>query len=402
MATEIQLASGSFGIYQTDGDFINDIQPTILWIKRSLGYPVMEVELDEREIASAFEEATLEYSATVNSYNMRNILSSILGQNTGSTYEGKYPRKTVEFAKRMSSMWGQESDRPVGGDYAIKSAYFTASVNTHSYDLSSRAIDTETGASLGHVVGGTGSFEIKEMWHFEPQSFASQYGGIASPDGGLAEMYQGMGGLPAIGGLGGMAGGAGGAAGHLGAMFFLYPVWEQITRAQHIDTYRRVRRSNYSFWIQNRTVYINPVPRQQFKIHFKYRAKNVDPINPDFHDTSIEGISDVSNVGMGTIEYTNINSVGKHWIRRYALSLCKETLGIIRSKFATLPIPNGEVTLNGEALKAEGRESQLQLKDELRDLLQATQYPELMKRDAETHEYVTNQLKKAPLGIYLF
>ena len=58
--------------------------------------------------------------------------------------------------------------------------------------------------------------------------------------------------------------------------------------------------------------------------------------------------------------------------------------------------------MNGEALKTEGRESQLQLKDELHELLKDTQYSELMKRDAEMHDSVTEQLKKAPLGIYKF
>ena len=48
--------------------------------------------------------------------------------------------------------------------------------------------------------------------------------------------------------------------------------------------------------------------------------------------------------------------MGRNWIRKYTLALAKELLGIIRSKYASLPLPNGEVSMDGEALKSEGRE----------------------------------------------
>ena len=51
--------------------------------------------------------------------------------------------------------------------------------------------------------------------------------------------------------------------------------------------------------------------------------------------------------------YSNINDVGKQWIRKYTLALAKELLGIVRSKYGNIPIPNSEVSLDGDTLRAE-------------------------------------------------
>ena len=56
-------------------------------------------------------------------------------------------------------------------------------------------------------------------------------------------------------------------------------------------------------------------------------------------------VSDYSNVKYDFMVYSNINDVGKQWIRKYCLALSKELLGIIRSKYGNIPIPNAEVSL---------------------------------------------------------
>ena len=96
------------------------------------------------------------------------------------------------------------------------------------------------------------------------------------------------------------------------------------------------------------------------------------------------------------IPYDNINSIGKQWIRRFALALSKEMLGLIRSKFATIPIPNESVTLNGPALVTEAKEEQNLLRDELKTVLDELTYEKLAEKDSKqriftecTEEYST-------------
>jgi len=112
-------------------------------------------------------------------------------------------------------------------------------------------------------------------------------------------------------------------------------------------------------------------------------------------------VSDFSNVPYDNMEYQFINDVGKQWIRKYGLALCKELLGIIRSKYSSMPIPNGDVTLDGEALKSEGREEKANLLEELSLFLEAVSKKEQAVTEQEVANSQQEVLNKAPLKIYI-
>ena len=99
--------------------------------------------------------------------------------------------------------------------------------------------------------------------------------------------------------------------------------------------------------------------------------------------------------------YKNINSIGKQWIRRFCLSLSKETLGLTRSKFATIPIPGESVTLNGEQLASQAREEQDKLREELKTILDEMTYGNLMAGDAELIDNANKIQQKIPLLIFV-
>ena len=63
--------------------------------------------------------------------------------------------------------------------------------------------------------------------------------------------------------------------------------------------------------------------------------------------------------------------------------------------------PDGEVTLDGEALKTEGREEKQQLLEELRDFLESVSLTEKLKAEAEESNAQREVLAKAPLNIYI-
>jgi len=66
-----------------------------------------------------------------------------------------------------------------------------------------------------------------------------------------------------------------------------------------------------------------------------------------------------------------------------------------------MPLPNGEVNLDGEALKAEGREEKNQLIDELKEFLDSVQLSEKARLEADQADAQQTILNKSPLGIYL-
>jgi hypothetical protein len=101
------------------------------------------------------------------------------------------------------------------------------------------------------------------------------------------------------------------------------------------------------------------------------------------------------------LPYENINSIGKQWIRKYALALCKEMLGQVRGKFTTMPIPGESVTLNHAELLGQAKEEQAQLKTSLTEMLATMEYTELAKKDTELADATTATFKNSPLPIFV-
>ena len=111
--------------------------------------------------------------------------------------------------------------------------------------------------------------------------------------------------------------------------------------------------------------------------------------------------SDFSNIRYDNMTYNQINHPGQQWIRKYTLALCKELLGIIRSKYSSVPIPGAEATLDGETLRSEASEEKTTLVEQLREMLDVSTGDELMQEEAAEAEATQEILKKVPLSIYI-
>ena len=113
------------------------------------------------------------------------------------------------------------------------------------------------------------------------------------------------------------------------------------------------------------------------------------------------GVNNMNTLPFENIPYDSINSIGKQWIRRFALALSKEMLGLIRSKFATIPIPNESVTLNGPSLVSEAKEEQASLRDELKTVLDELTYEKLAEKDSNISDSSQNVLKNVPPSVFV-
>jgi predicted GTPase len=74
-----------------------------------------------------------------------------------------------------------------------------------------------------------------------------------------------------------------------------------------------------------------------------------------------------------------------------------EQLGLVRSKFGTLPVPGGNVTLNGADLTGKGREDKKDLVTKLREMLESLTYEKLLETSAVRSENIMKQLKHIPV-----
>ena len=112
-------------------------------------------------------------------------------------------------------------------------------------------------------------------------------------------------------------------------------------------------------------------------------------------------VSDFSNVPYDNMEYQFINDVGKQWIRKYGLALSKELLGMVRSKYGSIPVPNAETTLDGDTLRGEATTEKEALVTELRENLEASSRRIMLEADSEEATRLQEKLSKVPLPIYI-
>ena len=183
-------------------------------------------------------------------------------------------------------------------------------------------------------------------------------------------------------------------------VFYVLPVFEDLLRAGQLDISNRVRRSNYSYRLQGQDLRIYPRPTQSnpMNLFIKFSFP-LDPFKPSlpYDDETINGVSNLSNVPFGSIKYAGINSMSRTWIRQYTLALSKETLGLVRSKFSSVPIPGSDVQLNGSDLISQGREDRQRLSESLSETLDKLTYQKLLETDAAQAETMMNILKRVPV-----
>ena len=119
-------------------------------------------------------------------------------------------------------------------------------------------------------------------------------------------------------------------------------------------------------------------------------------------DIGILGVYNMNTLPFENIPFKNINSIGKQWIRRYALALSKETLGQVRSKFGNaIPIPGESVNLNGSDLLSQAKEEQSGLRDELIKVLDDMTYTKLAEDDKNFVENAQGLQKGIQLTIFV-
>jgi hypothetical protein len=181
-------------------------------------------------------------------------------------------------------------------------------------------------------------------------------------------------------------------------VFYILPTFEDILRGGMLSISQRVRRSHYSYRIVGTKLRLFPTPTQDDPKKVWIRVQfSQNPLSAPFGDSTINGTSNLSNVPYGNLQYGKLNSIGRQWIRQYCLALAKELLGLIRSKFSTIPIPGADLTLNGSDLVSQGREEQTELMTQLKEMLDSLTYNKLLETKAAEVDNLQKILRNIPI-----
>lgn len=387
MATFTQTVNPTpFGFFDSDAAFQSEADNMVNFVKRKLGDDVLSVELTKKEIWACFEEATCEYARNVHEMKIVSELSNLLGTPTTEDLTNKYTKNTLEFLLRMSDAYASEAF--VGGSYDPILGYFDIEKDRQDYNIYTE-LKVASGSNAGIPVydtlssGSKGKLKIVELFHFEPiaaQHFLLNASNITNY---LATNFNYESYINST-------------------VFYVLPVFEDVLRRSMLETAFRVRRSQYSYQIIGSQLRLFPIPTlesQIGKIYCKVMPKH-DPLNPTaYGDNSINGVSGPEDVPYGNIPFNKLTQPARQWIRQYTLALCKELLGLIRSKFQNIPIPNADIQLNGESLLTQGREDKDKLITQLKEFLSNLTRAKMLENDALAAENMQKQLRYIPMPL---
>lgn len=360
-----------FGYYDADPTFKTESDKVADWCAKRLGYPIMEVELQDVHFFAAFEEAVSEFSTQVNMYNAKDYMLTLIGTPTSNQLTGQpiAPNmgRTIELAKNYGNEVGS------GGNVDYKKGYITLVPGQQAYDLDT--LWTDVSESGKHI-------EIKRVYHdFSPAivRYFDPYVGTGAGTQQLLDSFGWGSYSPAV-------------------SFLVMPLYADLLRIQAIEMNDQIRKSTYSFELRNNQLNLYPIPTTDYKMWFEYIVVE-DRNNPLKYPTG--SVSDISNVPYSRMQFTNIKDIGVQWIYKYTLAISKEMLGLIRGKYTTVPIPGAETTLNGTDLIAQGREDKANLITELKELLLLMGRQGQMEQEAAIATGLQTQLSKVPLYIYI-
>ncbi len=397
-----------FGVYVSTS-YWNEIQVSsyktgsveqVAFVYKKLGGDVIDIELVENQVHTAYEEACLEYSYLINLHQSKNALPFVLGQSTGSfNSDGQltgsnasellnaslaFPKMQFTYVKNISL--GVNTVASLNSNEPIYSASFVPQPDVQDYDLQQAVTDF---AAANNIDLNNKRVNIHKVYY--------------KTIGASWNFYGYFGGLNVVGNLSTYGQYADDST------FEVIPAWQNKLQAMAYEDAIKTRVSDWSFQLRNNKLRIYPVPNASSPANFWFdfslssdawseTMKNSDGSQLN---TGVNGVNNMNTLPFQNIPYDKINSIGKQWIRRFCLALCKEMLGQVRSKFATIPIPGESVTLNGEKLITEGKEEQDKLREELKTQLAEMTYVKLGEDSAKIMDDVSKTQSYIPNIIFV-
>lgn len=380
--------SGStpFGFYDNDTQFQNDGPKVANYCARKLGYPVLDVEMNDLNIYACFEEAVSIYAEELYQLKIKDNYLSLEGQVTSSTLNNTVVSPNLMPLINISETYGQPAG--VGGFVSWKSGSLQLTGSVQNYDMYQWAVNTQGMAPTDRLV-------IQRVMFQAPPAI---YGY------GMGAYYPQLGGSGAWPGDWGGAGVGGGVGGGSNSVTY-YPIYWDIQRIQELEMSRTVRLPAWSFELIGTNLRIMPVPEigtyRNVSIQYAFQSDLMSLTKNSPYGNNQGLVANPSMAPYGNITYTQINQPGKQWIKEYTAALTSELLGLVRGKYQTVQIPGAETVLNFADLISRGQAMQTALREKLRlDLEDMSRQKQLERKQSET-DSLNSTLVNIPIPIFI-
>lgn len=364
-----------FAFYDDDANFQTDADKVATWCAQRLGYPIVDIELQDVNFYTCFEEAVTTYGQYLYQYQIIQNIGVLEGTSIDEDLNGQLITPNLGRLIDIAENYGSEARS--GGNINYKTGSINITTGQQRYSL------TELWANVSE---SGESIEIKRIYHYSPPAIVRYFDPYAGTGTGIQSLMEAF-------GFGNYS---------PGVNFMLMPMYFDLLKIQAIELNDQIRKSAYSFeLINNDQLKLFPIPTRDYTLYFDYIVKS-DRNNPvRQRDAGI--VSDVSNVPYIEVTYEDINAPARQWIYRYTLALAKEMLANIRGKYSTIPIPGSEVTTNAEALRGESATEKQSLIEELKLMLDESSRLKALERRSQESQFLQDTLGKVPYpAIYIF
>lgn len=379
--------SGStpFGFYDNDLQFQSDGPKVANYVARKLGYPVLDVELNDLNIYACFEEAVSVYAEELYQLKIKDNYLTLEGQPTSSLLNNLVVSPNLTNLVNIAETYGQVAG--VGGFVSWKSGSLELSAGQQNYNLYDWAVNTQ-GMDPGDRI-----IVQRVMYQAPPANYFYGYGGYYPQLGGAGAWPSDWGGY-----------GAGGMYGSGANSVTIYPVYWDIERIQEIEMANTVRLPAYSFELIGTNIRIFPIPTGDYgciSLQYAFQSDLMSLTEDSPYGANQGLVANASMAPYGNITYTQINQPGKQWTKEFTAALTSELLGLVRGKYQQAVVPGSEVTLNFADLISRGQARQKELRDILRlDLEDMSRKAQLERKQSE-NDSLNSTLVNIPIPIFI-
>jgi hypothetical protein len=379
--------SGStpFGFYDNDVDFQNDGPKVANYCARKLGYPVLDVEINDLNIYACFEEAVSIYAEELYQLKIKDNYLTLEGQPTSSLLNNTVVSPNLTNLINISETYGQPAG--VGGFVSWKSGSLLMTASQQNYDMYDWAVNTQGMDPNDRLV------IQRVMYQAPPAIYGYGYGAYYPQLGGAGAWPGDWGGY-------GVGGGVGGGSNSV----TYYPVYWDIMRIQELEMSNQVRLPAWSFELVGTNLKIMPVPTQggrNISIQYCFQSDLMSLTENSPYGANQGLVANASLAPYGNITYTDINQPGKQWTKEYTAALTSELLGLIRGKYTTVNIPGAETVLNSADLITRGQQMQKDLREKLRGDLEDMSRQKQLERKQSENDSLKDTLINIPIPIFI-
>jgi hypothetical protein len=358
-------------------------------VRVQLGAPIRKVELDDEMLCTLTEISIEDYSSEINEWLIESQWSSVYGLNVSNSDLTKaLTTRAQDYEDSFTFAYSKIVGLQAGGPWELKKDYVTV----------------ERGKQVYEIPAGR---EINEVLWITPPTidhalYASYGFGDYGFGGGFAQVP---------------FGGGGGGFGYGG--FYLAPAADIMMRDADYDLKQRIISSDLVYKITagpNGTKLLHLLPPPGSRISFGGNLAGTSSVEGSrvwyhyYETTSDEErqrclnenkdiIKLPSDVPVDVVNYSELNTPSKQWVREYLTAKSMEVLGRVRGKFGgALGVTDSEVTMDYESLLSEATAIKDKLYERLRERLERLRPENMLERKAMEAEQLNKALQFRPLG----